>query len=182
MLEELGPSLPPLLSPSDAEDHCTARRGRKRSYDCSTSSDPPLFSSDDLREASSDNYVSLDRRKRHYKGAWWGATVASSAGTHSEGEKRALVRNIDSGVWLGSDGSDGSDAIMSGYPASELSSERDVDHVEEHGHGDITSASYEGVAPTGHPSGVSASTGLKEYVAKHIQDCLDEENEIVDLA
>lgn len=178
MFEE--PSLPPLLGLSDAEEHRITRRSRKRCYDSSTSSDPPLFSSDDVREASSDNYVSLDRRKRYYKGTWWGERVTStSAEIHEGGDKRKLVRNVDSGVWLGSDISDGSDATRSTYAASEESSGRDVDDAQERGH---SSVSYEAAAPKGQASGVIASSGLTECVAKHIQSCLDNEIEIVDLA
>ncbi|KZF19259.1 hypothetical protein L228DRAFT_251375 [Xylona heveae TC161] len=62
-----------------------------------SSSDPAVFSSDDLRDASCDDYVS-SHRKRLYRGAWWGLNKT----------RRKLRRTIDSGVFMGSEGTDGS--------------------------------------------------------------------------
>lgn len=71
---------------------------RKRSH--SASSDLPYFSSDDLADASVDNYTS-PRRKKQYSRTWW--QTDESAATP---RKRASKRPKDSGVFMGS--SDGS--------------------------------------------------------------------------
>ncbi len=72
------------------------------------SSDPAIFSSDD--DPGLDNYVS-SRRKRKYVGSWYNQLPASGDSTFSESiqlprPKRTLRRQLDSGVFLGSDGTD----------------------------------------------------------------------------
>lgn len=72
------------------------------------SSDPAIFSSDD--DPGLDNYVS-GRRKRKYFGSWYQQQPTSSDSTFSEVRtlpqpKRAFKRQLDSGVYLGSDGTD----------------------------------------------------------------------------
>lgn len=77
------------------------------------SSDPAVFSSDD--DPGLDNYVE-GRRKKRYVGSWFQQQPASSDSTFSDvivvpkgGQKRTLARQVDSGVFLGSDGTDGED-------------------------------------------------------------------------
>ena len=77
-----------------------------------TSSDPAVFSSDD--DPGLDNYVE-GRRKKRYVGSWFQQQPASSDSTLGESQplpkgKRTLARQFDSGVFLGSDGTD-SDSI-----------------------------------------------------------------------
>ncbi|PNY27506.1 Uncharacterized protein TCAP_02572 [Tolypocladium capitatum] len=72
------------------------------------SSDPAVFSSDD--DPGLDNYVE-GRRKKRYVGSWFQQHPTSSDSTFSEvimpkQSKRTLARQVDSGVFLGSDGSD----------------------------------------------------------------------------
>lgn len=72
------------------------------------SSDPAIFSSDD--DPGLDNYVS-SRRKRKYVGSWYNQLPASGDSTFSESmqlprPKRTLRRQLDSGVFLGSDGTE----------------------------------------------------------------------------
>jgi len=84
--DEAPPSSPPyFLLPS---------RKRVRTEDVNTSSDPPLFSSD-----PADPSIDGKSYKRRYRGAWWGVDVLELV-------KSPFVRNLDSGVWMGSDGSD----------------------------------------------------------------------------
>jgi hypothetical protein len=84
-----------------------APRSRKRrlQIDPVDSSDPPMFSSDDLLCSSTEDYQN-GRRKRQYKGTWWGEEerlpVDDDPVTRP---KREFKRGIDSGVWMGSDGS-----------------------------------------------------------------------------
>ncbi|KAJ6446962.1 leucine rich repeat domain-containingprotein [Purpureocillium lavendulum] len=77
------------------------------------SSDPAVFSSDD--DPGLDNYVE-GRRKKRYVGSWFQQQPASSDSAFSDaivipkgGQKRTLARQVDSGVFLGSDGTDGED-------------------------------------------------------------------------
>ncbi|KND87810.1 hypothetical protein TOPH_07600 [Tolypocladium ophioglossoides CBS 100239] len=78
------------------------------------SSDPAVFSSDD--DPGLDNYVE-GRRKKRYVGSWFQQHPTSSDSTFSEGiivpkqSKRTLARQVDSGVFLGSDGTDGEDIM-----------------------------------------------------------------------
>ncbi|KAI1130021.1 hypothetical protein F5Y10DRAFT_138993 [Nemania abortiva] len=71
------------------------------------SSDPAVFSSDD--DPSVDNYVNGRRHKKRYVGSWFQQMPASSDSTFGEvagpqpKPNRTLERQLDSGVWMGSD-------------------------------------------------------------------------------
>jgi hypothetical protein len=82
------------------------RRKRFRDETCSSlpSSDPAFFSSDDGLDASIDNY-SQPRRKKKFQGAWWCRDQLSEEAPTRK-PKAPLSRNMDSGVWMGSDGID----------------------------------------------------------------------------
>ena len=96
------------------------------------SSDPAYFSSDDIANASSENYTA-ERKKRRYRGCWWEHrlhqqqkykrewhSAAGSGGGDDPKESEEIVvakqqqqqntgrftRNFDSGVWMASDDSD----------------------------------------------------------------------------
>lgn len=104
------PILPPWPAPSPSQPERTRRcdstmpgQCHPRDYDHMWSSDPPLFSSDDL-PAGLENYSS-HRSKRQYQGPWWDGR-SGREGDHSNDpiqQKREFKRNIDSGVWMGSD-------------------------------------------------------------------------------
>lgn len=70
------------------------------------SSDPALFSSDDIPASGLENYnttVSSGAaagRKRRYRGTWWGETVVDPKRKRADFKDKRLV---DSGVWMGSD-------------------------------------------------------------------------------
>jgi hypothetical protein len=67
------------------------------------SSDPPFFSSDD--DPSADNYsASHGRQKRRFRGPWYSQRPAEKDDRKA---KRTLQRQLDSGIWLGSDSTDG---------------------------------------------------------------------------
>lgn len=113
------PSLPALPAVSwDARSQSFSKGSRKRvrpevaagQLFCS-SSDPAVFSSDD--DPGLDNYVA-GRRKRKYLGSWYNQFPTSSDSAYSDGQplpkpKRTLRRQLDSGVYLGSDGTDTDD-------------------------------------------------------------------------
>lgn len=118
------PRLPPSIS-WDAQTERFSNNPRKRRYDlkgssvappsCSNSSDPAVFSSDD--DPGLDNYVE-GRRKKRYVGSWFHQQPASSDSATGEPRpalrrgKRTLKRDLDSGVWMGSDSTDGDESIM----------------------------------------------------------------------
>ena len=94
------PILPPPFGAGQRQQ--VLQYGRKRSRDdvLSTSSDPPLFSSDDLQPAL-ENY-GPSRKKRQYRGPWWSAKEQRT-NARKIGGKREFKRNLDSAVWMGSD-------------------------------------------------------------------------------
>ncbi|KAF9875037.1 hypothetical protein CkaCkLH20_07303 [Colletotrichum karsti] len=122
------PALPRLL-PSitwNAQTERFSNNPKKRRYHLrnpstgpasySNSSDPAVFSSDD--DPGLDNYVE-GRRKKRYVGAWYEQQpVASSDSATGEprpalrGKRRAFRRDMDSGVFMGSDSTDGDESIM----------------------------------------------------------------------
>lgn len=93
------PELPPLPAPRST---LPPRKRTHTEYDTHTSSDPALFSSDDHKEASADLYVSK-RRKAKWTGTWWGGRLET---TSSRAAKRSFQRNYDSGIFMGSEGTD----------------------------------------------------------------------------
>ncbi|KAM7209742.1 CCR4-NOT transcription complex subunit 6-like-B [Naviculisporaceae sp. PSN 640] len=115
------PQLPPPRSrapPSFAEGRKRARgTNAPSSLSSSTSSDPAVFSSDD--DPALDNYVH-GRRKKRYVGTWFDQQPASSDSADSaigddmrrpmpKPPKRQFRRQLDSGVFLGMDGSTDTD-------------------------------------------------------------------------
>jgi hypothetical protein len=73
------------------------------------SSDPAIFSSDD--DPSADNYHTQERRKKKFRGPWYRQRPAPDEGSQdsleeSKRSKRKLERQFDSGVFMGSDGTD----------------------------------------------------------------------------
>ncbi|BCR85392.1 leucine-rich repeat domain-containing protein [Aspergillus chevalieri] len=68
------------------------------------SSDPALFSSDDIPASGLENYHAPAHgnagRKRRYRGTWWGETVLDPKRKRKDFKDK---RFVDSGVWMGSD-------------------------------------------------------------------------------
>jgi hypothetical protein len=108
MADEL--SLPKLAWNPATESFSNDRARKRVRLSPQVSSDPAIFSSDD--DPSADNYTQ-GRRKKKYRGPWYRQQPASyhesqeSQGTEiRKKSKRTLERHFDSGVWLGSDGTD----------------------------------------------------------------------------
>ena len=120
MAEE--PTLPLLPCPAvswDEHSQSFSNNPRKRvrnprSSGLLNSSDPAVFSSDD--DPGLDNYVE-GRKKKRYIGSWFQQQPTSSDSTFSECHTlprpsgRKMCRQFDSGVFLGSDGTDGEDNL-----------------------------------------------------------------------
>jgi hypothetical protein len=164
------PSLPSGLAPSFYNN--TGRGKRARLSSAPISSDPPLFSSDD--DPSAENYEDPKRRqKMRYRGPWYKQEPDNSASNQGERKgKRTLERQFDSGVWLGSDSTD-EDAdydflkgatvppfLAKGLPMAMRPSPLRSRVI-------IPSAEY--------PS-------QEDQARQHIQQCLEEGNEDVDLS
>ncbi|KAJ8128463.1 hypothetical protein O1611_g5173 [Lasiodiplodia mahajangana] len=112
MAEE--PTLPSLPKVSWDSYTQTFTNTRKRNRDgapqqalFSNSSDPAVFSSDD--DPHVDNYVNGRHHKKRYVGSWFQQMPESSDSTFAElagpqpKPNRTLERQLDSGVWMGSD-------------------------------------------------------------------------------
>jgi hypothetical protein len=102
----------PGLTWDPVTDSILNNRPRKRArFSPVASSDPPIFSSDD--DPSADNYTQ-DRRKKIFRGPWYRNQAIFDAELSNPGpkkSKRTFERQYDSGVWLGSDGTDVDEAI-----------------------------------------------------------------------
>lgn len=123
------PSLPRLPAVSwneQSQSFSNQPRKRCRNYRAGNeslnfnSSDPAVFSSDD--DPGLDNYVE-GRRKKRYIGSWFqqhlespDSAFADEVARASTQTKRSLTRDFDSGVFLGSDATDGED-LMEGLEA-----------------------------------------------------------------
>jgi hypothetical protein len=102
------PSLPRLAwDPATGSFSNDRPRKRVRLSSPLISSDPALFSSDD--DPSSENYIQ-GRCKQKYRGPWYSQRPASDQYSkpheNPKKSKRTFERQFDSGVWLGSDGTD----------------------------------------------------------------------------
>ncbi|ETN45973.1 uncharacterized protein HMPREF1541_00155 [Cyphellophora europaea CBS 101466] len=120
------PTLPPLPAPPSSS--LTARRStrpslltRKRTHSSyasdwdttelpqsAASSDPALFSGDEAAPGL-ESYASGKRKKKLYAGSWWNHRVKAG----KDDRKREFKRNVDSGVWMGSEDQLSSDSLGS---------------------------------------------------------------------
>ncbi|OOQ83077.1 Leucine Rich Repeat domain protein [Penicillium brasilianum] len=97
---------PSRLSPAGSVASSFRRSRRLSRFDdrsSQPSSDPALFSSDDIPASGLENYhapVAGAGRKRRYRGTWWGEQVADPKRKRADFKEK---RNVDSGVWMGSD-------------------------------------------------------------------------------
>lgn len=94
------PELPSLIAP-------TANKKRDRDEYLASSSDAPLFSSDDLPASSAENYYG-PRVKRQHRRPWYETdeslnSVVVPSSTKKPRMRGPFKRTQDSGVWLGSD-------------------------------------------------------------------------------
>lgn len=96
-------SLPKLLLPT------APSLNKKRDLDdlIASSSDAPLFSSDDLLASNSENYLDRHRHKRQHRRLWYEEEGAGFQEAMDPFERPRIrgpfTRKYDSGVWMGSD-------------------------------------------------------------------------------
>jgi hypothetical protein len=97
------------------------RPSRSRRSDVSSipSSDPALFSSDDIPSSSLENYRGQPQpensKKRRYRGTWWGEMAMEVKKKRADFREK---RNLDSGIWMGSDESS-SECLLSSESSSD---------------------------------------------------------------
>lgn len=155
----------PCLSWDPVTDSISTSRPRKRTrFSPVASSDPPIFSSDD--DPSADNYTQ-DRHKKVFRGPWYRhQTIPESEYSNRDPtkSKRTFERQYDSGVWLGSDGTDIDDAIESFESVSCA----------------ITDLPIRPSAEVYAPRNLTPSP--EELAQKQIDLCLETGNEIIDLS
>jgi hypothetical protein len=107
LLCEDPPSSPPQLPTlSDISFQCAAGRKRLHSDYGSLSSDP-LFS-EDVSELDFNGDGDQPKPKRLFKGPWWDVGRKPRQSLRKSMMKKESFRNVDSGVWMGSDSSDDS--------------------------------------------------------------------------
>jgi hypothetical protein len=97
--------VPPHSSPATAIPSSPPLDPRKRALS-PTSSEPPLFSSDDDPDAADVSNYESPRYKRKRVGPWWMTELPLGKEL-----KAKISRNYDSGVWMASDISDSSDSF-----------------------------------------------------------------------
>lgn len=104
------PTLPRLAAWNSSIDPLSHHQPKKRVRLTESSpqlSSDPIFSSDD--DPSADNYVQ-GRRKKQYRGPWYRQEAEDESEREftrmSQRKPRTLKRQLDSGVWMGSDGTD----------------------------------------------------------------------------
>lgn len=98
---------PPPSSCALSRKSSLSLQSRKRSRldyepESTNSSDPALFSSDD--PAPSVEHYSAKRRKDKWRGTWWSGRLRSAP----QRDVRQFKRNYDSGIWMGSEGTESS--------------------------------------------------------------------------
>lgn len=182
-MEDDLPTLPPSQPsptttqfPATLPTHPTKKRVRHSSF-TALSSDPAIFSSDD-NDPSAENYL-FARRKKKFRGPWYeqvpasdGVNYQENTGTDGGKEKkgsglRKFERKYDSGVFMGSDGTD----------FDELEGIVEADMVKE-------SRGVELGLRKGwrEPLLVKRRDGQEVLVESVVERCLEEGNESIDLS
>lgn len=117
--EEL--ALPSMPTPDHEESvppvPYSKRKRSTASHLFSDSSDVPVFSSDD--DPAVENYAEGRRNKKRFAGPWFRQDQQTAPYPSEPGPKRTLQRQIDSGVFMGSDTS--IDDILDHIPAPSAS-------------------------------------------------------------
>lgn len=160
-VDDFPPSSPPL----PALGVPPSRKRQLSEFESNLSSDP-LFSEGTTDSEDAAGYDG-PRRKRMVRGPWW------SMGKRPQREGSALkddARNADSGVWMGSDGSDGSSASL-------RSNQRRLQALR------VTSTSTSIMAKKSHATTTKAKARHVDQVAEDIiNQCVEEGKEAVDLS
>ncbi|OJJ72675.1 hypothetical protein ASPBRDRAFT_42403 [Aspergillus brasiliensis CBS 101740] len=145
------------------------------------SSDPALFSSDDIPASGLENYNNAPvSRKRRYRGTWWGEMVKDKDAKRKRADFKEK-RLVDSGVWMGSDDYD------SGPGSGFLPSDADLgeDWLNSHGSGNANGGSNVVMPQSQSQQGFRK---VEEEPREHqvargiVNDCLERGEDSVDLS
>ena len=151
------------------------------------SSDPALFSSDDIPASGLENYhaqTSGAGRKRRYRGTWWGEQVVDPKRKRAEFKEK---RHVDSGVWMGSDESVAESLLPSDSsswgedllktvldPRANGKSAGEVSHAE-------PSAASSGLPVSGLKGQQEPEPEERVYARTVVNDCLEKGDDSIDL-
>lgn len=150
----------------------TRKRLRHNSFNA-PSSDPPIFSSDDNPDADNYLYGREQRKKKKFRGPWYQQVLQSETGSQDEIEStlppkrmgRKFERKYDSGVYMGSDGTEIEEEFL------------------EHAHRSLANSSALSLRQTRTASRPQPERSQEEiWVQGRIQTCLEEGNERIDLS
>jgi len=160
------PQPPSPRSPSPSLPPLSYAAFRKRSYGESSgnSSDAPCFSSDDLENASISNYLS-PRPKKQYRRTWYEPETPEAAVRAREGIKRAGKRAKDSGVFMPSSDSSGPEE---GFPYAALKASAKF-------------ATPPRLKQVISPKRMVPYPESRDLVREIILECLDDNNEVIDI-
>ncbi|APA08924.1 hypothetical protein SS1G_02751 [Sclerotinia sclerotiorum 1980 UF-70] len=163
------PSLPRLIRDNTSSTFAKTNLSRKRVRGSPPpdSSDPPIFSSDD--DPSVEKYTQK-RRKQRFRGPWFDQQLASDSALEDEPldrkvpirNKRTFSKKVDSGVFMGSDGTDFEDIEMD--KGKKLSP---ADHVP---------------VPSPLKSRIAINTPRDVHAQRKIEKCLEDGEEYIDLS
>lgn len=143
------------------------------------SSDPALFSGDEAIPGAED--YSQKRKKKMYTGSWWNHRVKAN----KDDKKREFRRNFDSGIFMGSEGSEPLSSDSIGSLEEELIQDQQIAASRrEYVRFPSVFHSKPHLRTFGLPSLSTSSETAPEHVvaSQIIQKCLDEGSETVDLS
>ncbi|CAG8887870.1 unnamed protein product [Penicillium egyptiacum] len=146
------------------------------------SSDPALFSSDDIPASGLENYhatVSGAGRKRRYRGTWWGEQVLDPKRKRADFKDK---RNVDSGVWMGSDES-GAESLLPSEDGSAWGEDlrKSVLDPRKSGHSTPFLSEVENIAQTRGAFRSSEESDAHRFAREVVGNCLDKGHESIDL-
>jgi hypothetical protein len=163
----------------------TRRLSRFDDRSSQPSSDPALFSSDDIPASGLENYHATtpgSGRKRRYRGTWWGEQVLDPKRKRGDFKDK---RNVDSGVWMGSDES-GAESLLPSEDGSAWGEDLRKSVLDPRKAASSTAL----VMDTDTESAPTQMRGLfreieeseeHQYARKVVNDCLDKGHESIDL-
>ncbi|OQE28886.1 hypothetical protein PENSTE_c003G00203 [Penicillium steckii] len=151
------------------------------------SSDPALFSSDDIPASGVENYnapVTGAGRKRRYRGTWWGEQVQDPKRKRADFKEK---RNVDSGVWMGSDES-AAESVLTSEDSPNWGEDllKTVLDPRASGKNPVGLPLTAGSGPTPAPTRPIVVNGNGEseehrFARKLVNDCLEKGEESIDL-
>lgn len=161
----------------------TRRLSRFDDRSSQPSSDPALFSSDDIPASGLENYHATtpgSGRKRRYRGTWWGEQVLDPKRKRADFKEK---RNVDSGVWMGSDES-GAESLLPSEDGSAWGEDLRKSVLDPRKAASSTSLVMDAESTPAQMRGMFRGIEESEehqYARRVVNDCLDKGHESIDL-